>query len=181
MYKWQANISGNYQNQPVLLSFTAYFYGVCAYVGYDFTVWVHFLLVKLFPVHGREHMFGALWSSPKNSMTSGLGNGMRIDIVAKRRWGPQKGWGAPNSGLHLTHPLPHTRLSGPGDLRSFRSVPFLPLLLLTTLSCRDFCSCFYHHHCAPLVFSPQHTRGIFQKYQSGYIVPCIKSFFKFNF
>ena len=59
-------------------------------MGYDFTVWVHFLLVKSFPVHGREDMFGALWSSPKNSMTSGLSNEMRIDIVAKRRWGPRR-------------------------------------------------------------------------------------------
>ena len=68
-------------------------------MGYDFTVWVHFLLVKLFPVHGTEQKFSVAWSAPKNSVTSVFGNGMRMEMVAKRRWGPQKGWEAPNSGF----------------------------------------------------------------------------------
>ena len=71
----------------------------------------------------------------------------------KEKMGPPEGWGAPNSGLHPTHPPPHPRLRS-WWLETFQVWP-LSLLLLTTSSHRDFRSCSYHHHCAPPVFSPR--------------------------
>ena len=111
-----------------------------------------------FPQEFRDFWFGQ-WDEDGHS--------------GKEKMGPPEGWGAPNSGLHPTHPPPHPRLRS-WWLETFQVCP-LPLLLLTTSSHRDFRSCFYHHLCAPPVFSPQHTRGVFQKHQSGYIVPCKKS------
>ena len=97
---------------------------LAAYVGYDLTVWVHFLLVKLFPVHGMEHIFDIIRSSPKNSVTFGLGNGMRMDIVAKRRWGLQRDGVLQTQDCtqHTLHPI---QGSGPGGSRPFRSAPSL--------------------------------------------------------
>lgn len=67
------------------------------------------------------------------STTSSYGNGVRMEMVAKRG-GPGKGWDTHTQASFLTHHL--DPIQGNQGL-----CPLLPSLL-TTLFYLDFCSCF---------------------------------------
>lgn len=114
MYKQQANSNENYQNQPVLLGFVAYFFMV------DVCVWFWFYGAGTFSA-------SKIVPSSCNVARSLVFHGVppRVSWFPLRQWDedggkeggrPGNGWDAPDSGLISdTPPPPHPRQSSPID------------------------------------------------------------------
>lgn len=66
-----------------------------------------------------EQKFSVSRSSPKNSITSGFGTGMRVAVVAKRRGGPRKRRDVPDSGFSPDTPSTPFKAVGSWRLRIF--------------------------------------------------------------
>lgn len=142
--------------------------------GLWFNSVVCFLLVKLFPVHGMELMFVVVWSSPQEFHDFWFGQRDEDGHSGKEKMGPPGRHGVPqiqDFTRHTLHPIRGCQVLVVRDLRGPCPSSCFSQPRLTEISVAVSVTTTV----AP-VFSPQHTRGIFQKHQSGYIVPCKQSF-----